>query len=179
MNPRSLIAAVSRAPARVALLAAVVAASLVALGPVTASGQEYVVPPPPPPPPVLSAPGVAPLLSPFPTVRVSGSAERSGTRFKRFLVRSRVGSTILSTCDGARCPFRKREQVINGTLGVGRTVHVRSLERFMPTRTTLRVYVMKDGFVGKYTSIFIRPRHAPVRFDRCLTGTDLEPVACS
>ena len=60
-----------------------------------------------------------------------------------------------------------------------RTVRVLSFERSFRVGVTLRIYVVKGGFAGKYTSLVIRRNKPPRRYDRCVPGVTLKPVDCS
>jgi hypothetical protein len=137
----------------------------------TASGQEYPLPPPVP----------LPQLSPPPLVRIVGATSRRGAKITRLTVRAPVGATIVSRCVvkiRKRCPYRQRVTPVSGAVGT-RTLHIRGFERSFRAGVLLRLYVVKAGRTGKYTSFTIRLRRTPLRRDRCISGIALIPVACS
>lgn len=138
-----------------------------------AIGQDYILPTPTEPEARM------PVLTPFPVVRIVGQANRRGAIFSRVTARTAVGSRIVATCRGARCPFARRSKFVMGTAGTARTVRVLSLERSFRVGVTLRIYVVKGGFAGKYTSLVIRRNKPPRRYDRCVPGVTLKPVDCS
>lgn len=121
------------------------------------------------------------LLSPFPVVRIVGRTTRRGVKISRMTVRAQVGTYIVTRCVGpARaCPYRERTSQLPGYVGRTRTVHVRGLERSFRAGVVLRVYVIENGKIGKYTRFRIRRGRAPARSDRCVTGFEvLKAVNC-
>lgn len=158
----------ARAPSRGLPSAFLVAVLLGVLGAAGAGAQEYVVPPP----------AQLRMLTPFPSVRVVGRATRRGAHFSRVTIRARVGVLLVARCNGPLCPFSKRSKVVGGSPGTMATVHFASLERSFRVGVTLRIYVAKGGFAGKYTSLLIRRNLPPQRYDRCVSGLTLAPVAC-
>ena len=174
---------------RLVLIACAGALLAWAIVPAGAGGQQYPVPtaapptvaPPtvaPPPPPAASR---LPLLTPFPIVRIVGRTSRRGAKITRLTVRAVVGSDVVSRCLGAsgRCPYRQRITRIRGTRGQIRTIHVRAFERSFRAGVLLRVYVVRAGRTGKFTSFRIRSRRAPMRNDSCVEDIVLRPVRCS
>jgi len=136
------------------------AASLVGAG--GASGQEYLVP-----------------MEPFPIVRIVGEVRRSGVKVTRLSVKGPAASVIVTRCKPAsKCPYKERERLIPGPKGATRTVRLRRLERRYRGGATVRVFVVKSGFIGKYTSFIIRRGRQPRRYDRCVRGIDLKRIRC-
>ena len=166
-----------RAPILRSLLAVfVVGAAVWALSAAGASGQEYPLPLPPAPA------GPLPKLQPFPQVRISGSANRRGARITRLTVKAKVGVTIASRCYGGRskrCPSsRVRRQLITGTAGTTRTIHVKRFERRLRGGARLRLFIAREGRTGKFTSIQIRRGRVPTRRDRCVRGMTMRVITC-
>jgi hypothetical protein len=114
----------------------------------------------------------APLLSPFPIVRLRGFVERRLTRVTLLSVRAPAGSKVSVYCSGTGCPAKRV------AINAGRKlVRVRTFERRLRSGTILKIYVTRTGFVGKYTRFrFLRDR-APQRIDRCAgtPGTTAKP----
>lgn len=132
-----------------------------------AAGQQYTVPP-----------QTLPALQPFPIVRFVGRATLRGAAISKLTVRATVGTLILTSCRGKRCPFTKTVKAIDGTVGATRTVHVPRLEHVYRAGVTLRLYVVKANFTGKYTSFRIRRNREPSRYDRCVSGLNVKPITC-
>jgi hypothetical protein len=51
-------------------------------------------------------------------------------------------------------------------------------ERRLRAGTTLTIYVVKQGFMGKYTRFKIRKGKPPTRIDRCASFTGHPAVSC-
>jgi PKD repeat protein len=138
------------------------------------------VTPQPLPPPLPAAPSViAPqLLSPFPTVRLRGRTTATGVRLTLFSVRGPANAQIELRCTGRGCPAKRVKTRIKTRRATG-TMRIKRFERRLRAGLTLRVYVTKEGWIGKYTSVKIRRRLAlPVRRDRCLMPGSTRPVGC-
>lgn len=103
----------------------------------------------------------APLLDPFPVVRIRGRFTPMGVRVTLLTVRAPRGVTIVVRCRGLSCP-------------VHRLAHRASLtrlwrfERALRAGTRLEVRVTKPGHIGKWTKIIIRGGAPPRRSDRCV-----------
>jgi hypothetical protein len=123
------------------------------------------------------------LLSPFPIVRISGRVTRKGTRLRLFSVDSPYGVLVTVRCRGGSCPFRYSAR---STLAPAkpqakatRLVRIRKIERrLLRPGVVLRVFVTKDGKVGKYTALKIRKRRPPTRTDACVMPGSMKPVRC-
>ena len=123
---------------------------------------------------VVAAPLVAPrLLSPFPVVRLVGNLTRTGARIRRFRVAAPAGSSVVVRCNGPRCPTRRVARV-----ATGRTIRFRRFERRLRAGVVLRVFVSREGAIGKYTRFGIRRRRSPSRRDRCLMPGVRTPSLC-
>lgn len=122
-----------------------------------------------PPPPQQSAQ----LLTPFPIVRLRGSADRRGVRVTLLTVRAPQGSTVTIYCTGRRCP-RRRVTVTAGR----RLVRVRQFEKRLRGGTILKIYVTKPGFVGKFTRFRFVTNRVPLRADRCAKTPGTLPRRC-
>jgi len=155
-------------PMGVSFLAALLGFGLVA-GP--AFGQDYPLPPPS---------GPLPQLSPPALVRIVGVTTKRGARVTRLTVRAPVGATVVSRCISKtkkHCPYSQRIIPVTGSVG-SRTIHVKGFERTFRAGVVLRLYVVKAGRTGKFTSFTIRLRKTPLRRDRCVSGITLTPVGC-
>jgi hypothetical protein len=143
-----------------------------------ASGQQYPLPPPPPPPP---PPATLKKLKPFPVLRIKGFSTRRGAKVTLLTVRAKVGVVIVSRCKGKakQCPYKERVQQIKGKKGKTKTVSVNGFQRGFRAGVKLRIFVVSDGRIGKFTSYGIRRRKKPRRYDRCVRGLVLTPVLCS
>ena len=105
------------------------------------------------------------LLSPFPIVRLRGRLARHGVLVNLLTVQAPAGSRVTIKCRGPRrsCPG-------TGTStrpATGPRVRFRLYERALSAGTTLRIFVTKQGFLGKYTRFTIRRGAAPARIDSC------------
>jgi PKD repeat protein len=134
---------------------------------------------------LLTGRGAAPLLSPFPIVRITGRVTRSGIRLRRMIVDAPRGSTVVVRCQGRGCPLRRqvRTAVSGPSAGplarVSRIVRVRRLERrLLRAGVVLKISVTKPGTIGKYTRFRIRRGRPPARIDRCLMPGTPGPLRC-
>lgn len=127
-----------------------------------ASGQDSLVP-----------------MDPFPVVRVVGEVRRSGAKITRLSARGPTAARLVTRCTPAsKCPYEQRAQLIPGPEGSSRTVRITALERSYRAGAIVRVFVADPGFIGKYMGFKIRRGKAPVRYDRCVPGLELEPIEC-
>jgi hypothetical protein len=149
---------------------------------------DKAVPPPPPPPPAPApaqnqgtqppAPVVAPnpappvggvlpqtsslrYLTPFPVVRIKGWLTPAGARVTVLTVRAPKGAKISVRCVGKYCP---RKRYARAT----KLVHLKPYQRLLRGSVRLVISVTRKGFVGKQTTITLRPGKAPTRRDLCL-----------
>jgi hypothetical protein len=117
----------------------------------------------PTPPPTGPTPPPR-LLSPFPIVRMVGSATEVGTRIRLLSVRAPKGARALVRCRGRGCPVKRAEKLI------GRApVRFAAFESLMPAQVVLEVLVHRGDSIGKYTRFKLRRnRRLPRRVDGCL-----------
>lgn len=148
-----------------AAVAGVLALAVALIGAGGASGQDYPLPPRP--------------MDPFPTVRIVGAGTTTGAKITRLTVRGPTAAAVIVACSPrSRCPFARRARLIAGPQGATRTIRISTMERRFRSGVTLRLYVVKSGFIGKYTSFVIRRGKAPRRYDRCVRSLVLKPVTC-
>jgi hypothetical protein len=118
------------------------------------------------------------LLTPFPLVRISGRAYRSGARLSRLSVAAPNGTKTVVRCRGRGCPLRR--QTRTASIGFGlKVIRFRRFEhRLLHKGVVIKVFVTRPGTYGKYVRFEMRGRHAPLRIDRCVTATSTVPVSC-
>jgi hypothetical protein len=115
-----------------------------------------------------------PLLTPFPIIRLRGAADKRGVRISLLSVRAPVAATVSIYCTGPSCP-RRRVVITAGKA----LVRARKFEkRLLRNGTTLKIYVTKPGFVGKYTRFRLLKSRLPQRVDRCVTKPGTKPRPC-
>lgn len=114
-----------------------------------------------------------PLLTPFPIVRLRGAADKRGVRISLLTVRAPAAARVSIYCTGRRCP-RKRV-VITARRAL---VRARQFEKRLRSRTILRIYVTKPGYIGKYTRFRLLKNRLPQRVDRCVTTPGAKPRPC-
>jgi len=138
-------------------------------------------PPPPfevPPAPVLApssgtgALTAAPLLEPFPVVRIRGWLTPGGARITLLSVRGPRGALITARCRGASCPVRRLVRTASSL------TRLRPFERRLRAGTRLDITVRERGRIGKWTTIVIRRGARPRRTDRCGEPGRARPTAC-
>ena len=116
---------------------------------------------------VEAAPIVRPsalgLLTPFPIVRLVGSAFQRGTRVDLLEVRGPRRALVTVRCAGRNCPAKRLRKTVGKRL-----VRFRALQRVLRAGTVLSVAVTKGKTIGKYTRWEIRSLKVPKRTDRCL-----------
>jgi hypothetical protein len=121
----------------------------------------------------------APLMQPFPVVRLTGAVTAFGVKLKVLRV-SQVpaGAHITVHCRGRGCPIRTAGRLaVAGKQGVV-PVEFRRFERSLNAGVTLEILVSKPGEIGKYTRFTIRRGKLPVRLDMCLDPTGVRPLVC-
>jgi hypothetical protein len=129
----------------------------------------------------ISTAVVAHLMSPFPVVRITGKVTRRGARIKRLTVRAPYGSTVAVRCHGRGCPFKNSTRTLarGSAKGVSTTIRIRKLEqRLLRGGSSVKVFVSRQGEIGKYTRFTIRKRKPPVRNDLCLPPGSSAPAQC-
>jgi hypothetical protein len=150
---------------------AVVTAAPIVVAPPLAAPLTAPPPPPPPPPPVPPVTTPPRMMSPAPTVRISGRLTRRGAMIERLSVRAPRGVTIKVRCRGEGCPRRSLARSTAVT-------RLRAFERHLRAGIRLEIRVTLDGFIGKHTVIGIRRGKPPWRRDRCLFPGSEAPARC-
>lgn len=124
------------------------------------------------------------LLSPFPVVRVSGIVRRKGIRLRLLSVTGPVGATVHVRCTGRGCPFKRTSKTVQGaartsaTPATGLVQVKRFRKKLLRNGAIVRIFVTKEGAIGKYTRLRIRNGKPPARVDRCVTSVNRKPFAC-
>jgi hypothetical protein len=117
-------------------------------------------------------------LTPFPIVRVAGTAHRRWTRIRLLTVLTPKGSQVRANCrTRRRCPSTGFSRRASGKLPVI-LVHVRAFERRIRVGAVVGVWATKRNRVGKYTRLRMRPLQAPARLDRCVVPGHAGPRRC-
>jgi PKD repeat protein len=121
------------------------------------------------------------LLNPFPVIRIAGRITPRGTRVRVLRVDTPAGTKVSIRCTGRSCPFRKQVRSVSPTVQSRSaiTVRVRRLERLLLPGVQVRLYVTKQGAVGKYTRLRFRAGKPPKRADRCLMPGSWAPAECT
>jgi hypothetical protein len=125
------------------------------------------------PPGNLGSSTKAPLLSPFPIVRLRGRVDAKGVRVTLLTVRAPVGAKVAVYCSGKSCPVHR--VAVKAT---NKLVRMRRFETRLRGGTILKIYVTKPGFVGKYTRFRFIKNRVPLRTDRCATAPGTKPRLC-
>ena len=116
------------------------------------------------PQPLVSGPAPLPkLLSPFPIVRLVGSAAWSGTSIELLTVRAPKGARALVRCRSEDCPVKRIRKTARR-----KRLRFKAAERIMPTGAVLEVLVRRGDRIGKFTRFRFRRSRRPVRTDGCL-----------
>jgi hypothetical protein len=126
-----------------------------------------------------------PILSPFPIVRISGLVRKQGIKVRLLSITGPVGATVHVRCSGRGCPFRRTSALVRNTeasatlpAGTGVVRVNRFRNRLLRRNARVTIFVVKQGFVGKYTRLRIRKGKPPARVDRCVTSVNARPFAC-
>ena len=123
-----------------------------------------------------------PFMTPFPIVRIQGSATRAGARITALTVQAPAGARVRVTCRGKRrgCPRRRTAERTVQARSDGRTptIRIKRFQRSLRAGAIVRVYVTGDGVIGKYSRFVVRRRRAPARRDLCLMPGSLQPARC-
>jgi PKD repeat protein len=125
------------------------------------------------------------LMTPFPIIRARGEGRARGTRLSLLSVNAPVGASVSVRCSGRGCPFKKTTRSVKAprssaglTPGTG-SVRVRAFaRRLLKPGASVRVFVTRQGEIGKYTRLRIRRDKFPARVDRCVTPVNLVPLVC-
>ena len=141
---------------------------------VTAPFDVAVAPVPAAPPAAGAQPQTgsrAPMLAPFPVVRIKGLLTAAGARVTLLRVTAPRGARITVVCRGRHCPVRR-------LVFAAGTRRLRRFERELRAGTRLELTISKRGYVGKVTVIVIRRNAPPWRVDRCLAPGATRAVRC-
>jgi PKD domain-containing protein len=113
------------------------------------------------------------LLSPFPVVRLVGSAMSRGATVRILSVRAPTRSRVLVRCSGSGCAVKRVEKT-------ARRARLRfgALERWLDAGVVLEIFVRRGDRIGKYTRFEIRANRLPKRTDGCLRPGTLRRAAC-
>jgi hypothetical protein len=113
------------------------------------------------------------LLSPFPVVRLVGSAMSRGAKVRILSVRAPTRARVLVRCSGRGCPVKRVEKV------AGRArLRFGALERWLDAGVVLEIFVRRGDRIGKYTRFEIRAGRLPKRTDGCLRPGTLRRAVC-
>jgi hypothetical protein len=117
-------------------------------------------------------------MQPFPVVRITSSATRSGVRLTLLAVLASAGSRITVQCKGRACPAKAQSHIAAAHKPRTSFVEFRRFQRSLAAGVSLEIRVSKPGAIGKYTRFMVRRGKRPVRFDACLAGTAAKPIGC-
>ena len=121
----------------------------------------------------------APLMQPFPVVRIAGIVTASGLKLSLLKVQQMpVGARITVRCRGPRCPRKSAKRVARSNRRGVAPVEFRGFERFLRSGIVLEVRVSKPGWIGKYTRLTIRRGKLPERDDKCLDPAGVRTLVC-
>jgi hypothetical protein len=126
------------------------------------------------PPSSVPSPG-APLILPFPIVRIRGQIVGGVVRISLLSVTAPRGARVVVRCHGRSCPRLVAAARIRSA---ARPVRVRSLERRYRPGARLQVTVTMPGRIGKYVSFRMRRNAAPLRRDLCVGPRGTKPAKC-
>jgi PKD repeat protein len=119
-----------------------------------------------------------PLMQPFPTVRITATRRRAGTRLKLLSVRTSAGARVTVTCRGRGCPIKSQSRLAAaGSVGAA-PIEFRRFERSLRAGVVLEIRVTRAGQIGKYTRFSIRRGRLPARADACLAPASGTPIPC-
>jgi PKD domain len=127
-----------------------------------------------------------PLMSPFPVVRVSGIVRKRGIKLRLLSVSAPVGARVRVHCRGGGCPFKSRVRRVGSKVKSGARVapttglvRIRRFgRRLLRAGAVIRVFVTREGVIGKYTRLRVRAGTVPARVDRCLPPGLRAPQPC-
>jgi hypothetical protein len=126
---------------------------------------------------VISA--TAPLMQPFPVVRIAGIETSFGVRLGALRVQQLpLGAKISVRCRGRGCPIKFATRVAKaGKRGVT-PVEFPRFEQGLRFGVVLEIMVSKPGEIGKYTRFVVRRGKLPERVDMCLNPAGAIPFVC-
>jgi len=122
----------------------------------------------------VPSPG-APLMFPFPIIRIRGQIVGGVVQISLLSVRAQRGARVVIRCRGEGCPRRRATGRIRSA---SQPMRVRSLEGRYRPGARLEVFVTMPGRIGKYVSFQMRRDAAPLRRDRCIGPRGTKPSRC-
>jgi PKD repeat protein len=122
----------------------------------------------------VPSPG-APLIFPFPVVRIRGQIVGGVVRISLLSVRAPRGARVVIRCRGRGCPRLVATARIRSAR---QPMRVRSLEGRYRPGARLQVVVTMPGRIGKYVSFQMRRNAAPLRRDLCVGPRGTKPAKC-
>jgi PKD repeat protein len=122
----------------------------------------------------VPSPG-APLIFPFPVVRIRGQIVGGVVRISLLSVKAPRGARVVIRCHGRGCP---RVVATARIRSARQPMRVRSLEGRYRPGARLQVLVTMRGRIGKYVSFQMRRNAAPLRRDLCVGPRGTKPTKC-
>jgi hypothetical protein len=122
----------------------------------------------------VPSPG-APLITPFPIVRIRGQIVGGVVRISLLSVKAPRGARVVIRCHGRGCPRLVATARIRSAR---QPMRVRSLEGRYRPGARLQVIVTMPGRIGKYVSFQMRRNAAPLRRDLCVGTRGTKPTKC-
>jgi hypothetical protein len=113
------------------------------------------------------------LMNPFPFVRLRAAAYRRYTSVEVLSVRGPRGSVVKVRCKGKGCPKVTRRKHPKG-----HSVRFKTFERRIRVGSSLQIFVVAKGRIGKYASFKMRSSRPALRVDRCLVPGKKKPRPC-
>jgi large repetitive protein len=126
------------------------------------------------------SPARAPLMQPFPVVRIAGSDTFAGVRLSLLTVQAPTGARVTVRCRNRGCPTSSESSIAraSGSRRGTALVTFRRFESSLRAGVVLEIRVWKRGEIGKYTRFSIRRGKPPVRVDECLAPAGVKPMTC-
>jgi hypothetical protein len=115
----------------------------------------------------------APMLTPFPVIRIKGRLTTTGAWLTLFTVSVPRRARVTVLCHGVGCPLQQLARVATGA-----PMHLRIFERALRQGTRLDISISRPGYIGKSTLIAIPRGRAPTRRDECLVPGRAGPAPC-
>jgi hypothetical protein len=125
----------------------------------------------------VSAPAL-PLMQPFPIVRITSIATRSGVRLRLLSVLAPAGAQITVQCSGHACPTKSQSHLAAVHKSRAAFVEFRRFERALTPGAVIEIRVSKAGVTGKYTRFTVRRGKRPTRLDACISGVAARAIRC-
>jgi hypothetical protein len=125
----------------------------------------------------VSAPAL-PLMQPFPIVRITSIATRSGVRLRLLSVLAPAGAQITVRCTGHACPTKSQSHLAAVHKSRAAFVEFRRFERALTPGAVIEIRVSKAGVTGKYTRFVVRRGKRPTRLDACISGVAPKAIRC-